>query len=276
MASRTLSSLALISSALSASVHYVPIRHCPVTNPSAELRAQHEYLQRNEPVNGTLWNSSMLLEHQAARHGRSPGQHHSRQVTSCLYTIDTYIHIVADSGSASPSSSNYITETMITNQFNFLATAYTNASICFNFKGFDRTTNDTWAANGDDQAMKTALRQGTYSTLNIYYQSQLQSTPGTPGVPAGSVLLGYCSLPAAGVTATTAPSVYILDGCNVLSETMPGRNLNGYNLGGTTAHEVGHWNGLMHTFQDNTCSVQDYGDYVADTPQEMTSTSECA
>ena len=44
--------------------------------------------------------------------------------------------------------------------------------------------------------------------------------------------------------------------------------------GGTTAHEVGHWNGLLHTFQDNTCASGDFGDYVADTPQEMTSTSE--
>ena len=81
-------------------------------------------------------------------------------------------------------------------------------------------------------------------------------------------------MPAAGVTATTPQSVYILDGCNVLSGTMPGGTLNGYNLGGTTAHEVGHWNGLLHTFQDNTCGTQDFGDYVADTPQEATSTSE--
>lgn len=32
--------------------------------------------------------------------------------------------------------------------------------------------------------MKTVLRQGTYS-LNVYFQSELQSAPGTPGVLAG-------------------------------------------------------------------------------------------
>jgi hypothetical protein len=215
----------------------------------------------------------MLLDHRTAVQARSLGRYSSRQATNCLYTIDTYIHVVADSGSTSPSSADYVTDTMISNQFLYLATSYTNASICFNFKGFDRTTNDTWAANGDDRAMKTALRRGTYNTLNIYYQSELQSSPGTVGVPAGSTLLGFCSLPSAGVTPSTPPSVYILDGCNVLSGTMPGGDLNGYNLGGTTAHEVGHWNGLLHTFQDNTCRGTDFGDYVADTPQEMTSTS---
>ena len=271
---RALILLFLTSSAIAASVHYLPIRHCPVSNPSAELRARHKYLHHHEPINDTLWNSSILLDHRAAVQARSLGQYPSRQATSCLYTIDTYIHVVADSGSASPSSANYITDTMISNQFVYLATAYTNASICFNFKGFDRTTNDTWAANGDDHAMKAALRRGTYNTLNIYYQSELQSSSGTVGVPAGSTLLGFCSLPSSGVTRITTPSVYILDGCNVLSGTMPGGNLNGYNIGGTTAHEVGHWNGLLHTFQDNTCSGTDFGDYVADTPQEMTSTSQ--
>jgi hypothetical protein len=275
MASRTLLSLALVSSALSASIHYLPIRHCPVTNPSAELRARHQYLHHDESINDTLWNSSMLLDHRAAFQSHFPSHHSTRQATSCLYTIDTYIHVVADNASASPTSPNYITDTMITSQFTYLATAYINASICFNFRGSDRTRNDTWASNGDDHAMKTALRQGTYNTLNIYYQSELQSAAGTPGVPAGSTLLGFCSLPTAGVTPTTPPSAYTLDGCNVLSQTMPGGNLNAYNLGGTTAHEVGHWNGLLHTFQGNTCASSDYGDYVADTPQEMTSTSSC-
>ncbi|EXJ91745.1 hypothetical protein A1O3_00295 [Capronia epimyces CBS 606.96] len=171
-------------------------------------------------------------------------------------------------------STNYVSDTMITLQFSYLARAYTNASIGFRLLGIDRTTNDTWAANGDDVAMKRALRRGSYSSLNLYYQSMLQAAANTPGIPAGSTLLGFCSLPAAGVTATTPHSSYTLDGCNLLAATMPGGNLAGYNLGGTTAHEVGHWNGLLHTFNGNSCDPGDFGDYVADTPQEMTSTSE--
>lgn len=93
-------------------------------------------------------------------------------------------------------------------------------------------------------------------------------------MPTGSVLLGFCTLPVAGITASSSSSEYVLDGCNVLSSTMPGGTFAEYNLGGSAVHEIGHWNGLLHPFQDNTCSEYDYGDYVADTPQEETATSE--
>src|SRR5271170_1798378 len=99
-----------------------------------------------------------------------------------LYTIDTSMHIIADTASSGPTSPNYITDAMIAAQFTYLSHAYINASIVYRLLGTTRTTNDIWAANGDDLAMKTALRQGTYSSLNLYYQSQLQSAPGTPGV----------------------------------------------------------------------------------------------
>jgi hypothetical protein len=128
-----------------------------------------------------------------------------RQALSPLYTIDTYIHIIADSASASPTSASYVTDTQIRAQFEYLASAYTDASIGYRLLGYGRRINNTWARNGDDLGMKTALRRGGYSTLNIYYQSQLQSTPGTPGIPAGSILLGYCSLPAAGVGTKPSP-----------------------------------------------------------------------
>lgn len=91
------------------------------------------------------------------------------------------------------------------------------------------------------------------------------------GFRANSYLL---ALPSGGVTSTSSPSVYVVDGCNILSGTLPGSYETGYNAGGTTAHEVGHWNGLLHTFQNNNCNPGDYGDYVADTPQESISTSE--
>ena len=56
---------------------------------------------------------------------------------------------------------------------------------------------------------------------------------------------------------------------------MPGGATYGYNLGKTAVHEVGHWFGLLHTFQDTTCAVGDPGDWIADTPQEAVSTEGC-
>ncbi|KAK5462837.1 hypothetical protein LTS15_002549 [Exophiala xenobiotica] len=238
--------LTSLPSAIAGHPRYKPItRSCGAPDPSANLTNTHRWLSQTEPLENDLWNATTVQE---------------RQAPSPLYTIDTYIHIIADSSTSSPSSANYITDTIIRNQFNYLAAAYTNASIGFRLAGVDRVTNDSWAVNGDDLSMKRALRQGTYASLNIYYQSQLQANANTPGVPPGSTLLGFCTLPDSGITPGMDRDEYVIDGCNVLSGTMPGGYYGGYNLGGTTAHEVGHWNGLLHTFTGNSCDVDDFGD----------------
>ena len=66
-----------------------------------------------------------------------------------------------------------------------------------------------------------------------------------------------------------------MDGCNVHAGTMPNGPLQYYNQGKTAVHEVGHWFGLLHTFQDNSCADGDAGDFIDDTPQESVSTDGC-
>ncbi len=157
-------------------------------------------------------------------------------------------------------------------QYTYLQRSYSKSGIAFRLLGVDRTTNDVWASAGDDNAMKTALRKGTYGTLNIYFQTDLQSSPSSPTIP-GTTLLGACTLPTN--IGNAPPSAYVQDGCNVLAGSMSGGPTYGYNLGGNAVHEVGHWLGLLHPFQDETCDPNDPGDYVSDTPQESTSTSGC-
>ena len=147
--------------------------------------------------------------------------------------------------------------------------------------------------------MKAALRNGTYSTLNLYFQSNLSAPSGAPaGASSGSsgggaqAILGYCTLPTSvSYTASTCdstsgsgsncapqsqpPTDYKQDGCSILAATLPSGDLTDYNMGRTAVHESGHWFGLLHTFQDESCSPSDPGDYVDDTPQESIPTSGC-
>jgi hypothetical protein len=56
------------------------------------------------------------------------------------------------------------------------------------------------------------------------------------------------------------------------SGSMPGGTIENYDLGFTASHEVGHWLGVAHRFQ-NGCSTT--GDRVDDTPAERFPTSGC-
>lgn len=56
-----------------------------------------------------------------------------------------------------------------------------------------------------------------------------------------------------------------MDGCIVGSFSLPG-NKPPFNQGLTAVHEVGHWLGLLHTFQGG-CDGKG-GDFIADTPAE--------
>ena len=62
------------------------------------------------------------------------------------------------------------------------------------------------------------------------------------------------------------------DGVVFQYSTVPGGSEQGYNLGKTVTHEVGHWLGLYHVFQGG-CEGE--GDGVDDTPPQRTATSGC-
>ena len=189
------------------------------------------------------------------------------------YMVDTYFHIVS-----TKSQADMVTKDMVANQLGALQAAYAPSNISFHLVSTDSTVNDAWANDENDEAMKLALRKGNYSALNIYFQTNLSTTEWGPP----SQLLGYCSLPTNvtylpcdGCELVSLPaSSYSLDGCNILAGSMPNGEVVGYNQGKTTVHEVGHWFGLLHTFQDNTCDSDD-GDFIDDTPKESVSTDGC-
>jgi PKD repeat protein len=125
--------------------------------------------------------------------------------------------------------------------------------------GINRVIAPALAVHGidDEQALKSYVQWDPHKYLNIWVPVSLKDN-----------LLGYATFP------TWLPFAPQNDGV-----VINGRNLgrgNGtpqsaYNLGRTGTHEVGHWLGLYHTFQDGcsgmtaqNCLTQ--GDEVCDTP----------
>lgn len=169
-------------------------------------------------------------------------------------TIDTYFHVITSSATNST-----ITQKMMLDQLSILQGSYAPHRISFALRGLEFISNDTWATGGDDLAMKRSLRKGSYTSLNIYFQSNLQGN-----------VLGKCTLPGIVYPDT---DLWYADGCTVAAGSVPGGSILGYNMGKTAVHETGHWLGLLHTFEGYSCDGA--GDYVVDTPQESRATDGC-
>jgi len=127
----------------------------------------------------------------------------------------------------------------------------------FDLEAIDHTTNAAWFNMGfgskEERQAKAALRRGDANDLNIYSV-------------AGAGFLGWATFPS---SYGGKPSQ---DGVVINFGSVPGGSIENFNLGFTATHEVGHWLGLFHTFQ-NGCSTQN--DSVGDTPAQGAPSSGC-
>jgi Pregnancy-associated plasma protein-A len=176
-------------------------------------------------------------------------------------TIPVWFHVVA--AGRSPRQ-GWVSDTQVTDQIRVLNETFAgqrggaDTGFRFTLAGTTRTINAGWFAQETFQQeieMKSALKRGDATTLNIYSTS-------------GGGALGWAYLP----KIVIYDNFQVLDGVVVHFGSLPGGSVANFNLGFTATHEAGHWLGLVHTF-DGGC--QGHGDYVEDTPAMSIPTSGC-
>jgi len=150
------------------------------------------------------------------------------------------------------STNGYVTDQMVADQIQVLNDAYAGSGVSFylyHFARYQSTKYFSWdMQTRQEKAVKQYLNIDSAHVLNIY----LQSPPGG--------ILGWAYFP------WMAPEDHWGHGVVLLWASLPGGGAAPYDEGVTATHEIGHYLGLYHTFQ-NGCFGQ--GDQVDDTPYEL-------
>ena len=146
----------------------------------------------------------------------------------------------------------------IQDQLDVLNSAFASSGFQFFIHDIARVDNTAWTTHThnsvEEVEMKEALAINPASVLNFYV------------CDLGAGLGGYAEFP------WDHAEDSALHGVVVAFDTLPGGALTRFNEGDIAVHEIGHYLGLFHTFQ-NGCTEP--GDEVDDTPYESTPAIGC-
>ncbi|RLV49806.1 zinc metalloprotease [Nocardioides mangrovicus] len=178
--------------------------------------------------------------------------------------IKVRAHIIV--GTKKRDRHRHATKRQVRQQVKWLNLAYAggegpgvDTGVRFRLRSISTTKSKRWAhlrTVGQLNSMKKKLHRGGRNTLNLYFT----------GLPGG--LLGISTFP----WQNRGKRGKLLDGSVIQYSSIRGGKLAPYNEGDTVVHEVGHWLGLLHTFQgydgNAGSGCAEPNDYVGDTPAE--------
>ena len=219
-----------------------PLARCATVPPEAEQMKQlPQILARWEERKARSSSSS----------GSEGGTRREQEVVEAI-VIPVYFHVILNT----EGTEGMVSAETIAEQFDVLDASFF-PYFKFTLQGTDESKNTAWFTavprSQEETEMKTALRQGGNEVLNLY----------TSIINGES--LGWAIFPIAG-SATPGAAVPVEDGVVVRYDSLPGGTLVPFNEGDTAVHETGHWLGLLHTFDGESCT--EGGDMIADTPTQ--------
>jgi hypothetical protein len=231
-------------------------------HPQARLRTGAHGRERNDLTPAQAATVEERLNRLLDRLGagptdRSGGQSHARDLRSApRLTIPVFFHVIHDGQQGN------VSKAAIDRQIATLNASYggrnggADTRVSFALHGVSRSDSAAWFRDPEryEGMYKPMLHQGGKGTLNLYSTN------------IGGNLLGWSTFP---WKYQADPK---MDGVTIHYGSMPGGSIQHFNKGFSATHEVGHWLGLYHTFQDG-CGGQ--GDRVADTPAERDPSNGC-
>jgi hypothetical protein len=178
---------------------------------------------------------------------QSAWQSNSARLSTSDVVIPVQFHVIRETnGSGGPS------DTQIFNQMDALNKGFHETRFRFALRGINYVNNSAYRnlvyGSSAESTMKSGLATSPANVLNVYVTS------------LNGGLLGWATFP------DMFPESSSSHGVVIATNSLPGGSPP-FHLGATLTHEVGHFLGLFHTFENHGGAVcSDPGDYVADTP----------
>jgi hypothetical protein len=151
-----------------------------------------------------------------------------------------------------------VTDAQIAEQLEVLNRSFGTHGFTFTLDGVSRRNKNKFARKCLKESVETKFKKryavDPSTTLNFYTCRPKQD------------VLGYANFP------SDYPEDSFMHGVVLLHSTLPGGNATPFDLGDTAVHEVGHYLGLLHTFEGK-CGKK--GDRISDTPRERSPATGC-